>query len=300
MPNHHETWSAEQFILNRLQSNATLWTNIDQQAHEGAIPKGLPTRFKLFAVFRALSDGPEGDLTFTASSFEYNPIGTARPTWTIIDYNVFITSATQSFDNLADDAQRLYEVLHDTQDTISGVWVGSRIVGRHKRRIVRANSKVWKELGVRVRLFMRESSENWLLSTRATFTFGHAGTPTEIDIVKWAYSLSAHSHYDTGLASKVTDFTLEGFVYDDNTLNLVMDAVLGSIYKVARWSPRGVAPGYPYHDYDGDLLSMEWLYGRPPATGAPAWGPAEPLRWRLTWRAEDTITIGAWPDPTSS
>src|SRR5262249_40086396 len=138
---YDQTWAVEQQIMALLQADSTLWTNINGQFYEGAIPKGVATRQpNIFAIVRevALADA---DLVMHDVGVAANRSLLA---WNIYDYEVIVTGETESYGELlAGNAGRVYTDLHNTQGTVDGNEVNLFVTGTFKRRYVR-DGRVFK------------------------------------------------------------------------------------------------------------------------------------------------------------
>jgi len=252
-----QTWAVEKRIYSLLAADSALWTNINGQLFEGAIPRGMFTRAPaIFGIMReiALDDSRMVGVSSGGNS--------SRSAWTTYDYEIVVTGETESYGELlAGNADLIYTNLHNTTGTVDGNNISLFVVGTVKKRYVR-DGRVFKELGHKVRALVKDSLEDWAKCDQLYLRFGtKTGGVGEFDLAPYIDTCDLKSRYDVAAGKFTYDFTMTGFVQDGANALVNMPTYLGVAGKTVTCGPEGSASGKRRMSDDTAILTeFDWLH----------------------------------------
>jgi hypothetical protein len=288
---YDQTWAVEQLIKSALQANGTFWANIDGHLFEGAAPRNFPIhQAGHFCLVRQVTLPPFGLddnlVTYAPPTqgphmTDFNvPSDSTNLAWATYDYEVVVAAETESYGDLSADAHRIFTTLNSLESTRDNNTVRFFVIAPIKRRRYR-DSRLYKELGHKFRVQVRDKDTPLSLSADVQLGFGNIGA--EVNLRPYIYSVHFHIGWtDIGGTSELhAIWTVEGFVLNDghmyDFLQLATVAGANGVY----YGPNGHASGAPkITATDVSMFDFQYLHG---SADTPGMGPASSMRWRASF-----------------
>jgi hypothetical protein len=258
----NETWTVEKQIKTQLAADSALWTDVNSQIFEGAIPLGVSTRNPdRFLIMR--------EVVLPETKRRLSGV----VAWDTFDYDVIIATPDETYSLIAGDADRIFTALHNTTNTLDGLSINLQVVQRWKRRYVR-DGIVWKELGQRVRALVCDAAVALVRANNHYFVLSHIGPPAT-----FSYNLTPYINTLSVVIGGGVLITVTG--YYDYSLSVVNSLPALSVWTAADniqyvYGPRGSAVGADKLS-GGALVLTSFTFSHD--------GPDKPLMWTAVFKS---------------